>query len=250
MVGGLRLTRLLPARPRPLLPRAALALDGQRRALQPARQGQGAPAPQGGGLRAGSRSAGSPRSEYEFMYKNALVAKQQLEEVGIVVDLQVVDWATLNHRDREAGAVGGRSPRASSSPPTPPTTSRSAARSRAGGATRRRSGCSASCRSESDVKKRKAIVDRIQTVFYEDVGQREARRLLHARRRAPRPARRVPHRAAPVLLEQLAREVGSAHHRVRALDVPEQAQAPGPVVTVYRERLLVDGAEHARADAP
>src|SRR5207248_1953897 len=36
--------------------------------------------------------------EYEFMYKNALVAKQQLEEAGIVVDLQVVDWATLNHR--------------------------------------------------------------------------------------------------------------------------------------------------------
>jgi ABC-type transport system substrate-binding protein len=36
--------------------------------------------------------------EYEFLYKNALVAKQQLEEAGIVVDLQVVDWATLDHR--------------------------------------------------------------------------------------------------------------------------------------------------------
>src|SRR4029450_1540594 len=36
--------------------------------------------------------------EYEFMYKNALVAKQQLEEVGMTVDLAVVDWATLHTR--------------------------------------------------------------------------------------------------------------------------------------------------------
>jgi peptide/nickel transport system substrate-binding protein len=33
--------------------------------------------------------------EYDWMYKFALVAKQQLEEVGLKVDLQVVDWATL-----------------------------------------------------------------------------------------------------------------------------------------------------------
>ena len=32
------------------------------------------------------------------MYKTALVAKQQLEEVGFEVDLQVVDWATLVQR--------------------------------------------------------------------------------------------------------------------------------------------------------
>ena len=32
------------------------------------------------------------------MYKNALVAKQQLEEVGMTIDLQVVDWATLVQR--------------------------------------------------------------------------------------------------------------------------------------------------------
>ena len=36
--------------------------------------------------------------EYEWMYKTALVAKQQLEEVGFKVDLQVVDWATLVQR--------------------------------------------------------------------------------------------------------------------------------------------------------
>lgn len=32
--------------------------------------------------------------EYEYMYKTALVAKQQLEEIGFKIDLQVLDWAT------------------------------------------------------------------------------------------------------------------------------------------------------------
>src|SRR5205809_1272850 len=36
--------------------------------------------------------------EYQWMYKNALVSKQQLEEAGFRVDLQVVDWATLVQR--------------------------------------------------------------------------------------------------------------------------------------------------------
>jgi peptide/nickel transport system substrate-binding protein len=36
--------------------------------------------------------------EYQWMYKNALVAKQQLEAVGLTIDLQVVDWATLVQR--------------------------------------------------------------------------------------------------------------------------------------------------------
>ena len=36
--------------------------------------------------------------EYDYMYKHALVAKQQLEAVGMQVDLQVVDWATLVQR--------------------------------------------------------------------------------------------------------------------------------------------------------
>jgi len=36
--------------------------------------------------------------EYAWMYNYALVTKQQLEEIGMVVDLQVVDWATLVQR--------------------------------------------------------------------------------------------------------------------------------------------------------
>jgi peptide/nickel transport system substrate-binding protein len=33
--------------------------------------------------------------EYSYMYGQAIVAKQQLEEAGFVVDLQVTDWATV-----------------------------------------------------------------------------------------------------------------------------------------------------------
>jgi peptide/nickel transport system substrate-binding protein len=36
--------------------------------------------------------------EYAWMYNYALVTKQQLEEIGVTVDLQVVDWATLVQR--------------------------------------------------------------------------------------------------------------------------------------------------------
>ena len=36
--------------------------------------------------------------EYSYMYPEAVVAKQQMEAVGITVDLQVMDWATLLER--------------------------------------------------------------------------------------------------------------------------------------------------------
>ncbi len=36
--------------------------------------------------------------EYSYMYGEAIVAQQQLEAVGIVVDLQVTDWATVLER--------------------------------------------------------------------------------------------------------------------------------------------------------
>jgi peptide/nickel transport system substrate-binding protein len=36
--------------------------------------------------------------EYKWMYDFAVMMKQQLEDVGFVIDLQVVDWATLSTR--------------------------------------------------------------------------------------------------------------------------------------------------------
>jgi peptide/nickel transport system substrate-binding protein len=35
---------------------------------------------------------------YDWLYRSSLVVKQQLEDVGFKVDLQVVDWATLVQR--------------------------------------------------------------------------------------------------------------------------------------------------------
>jgi peptide/nickel transport system substrate-binding protein len=107
--------------------------------------------------------------EYEFMYKNALVAKQQLEEVGMTVDMQVVDWATLNNRTEKAdlwevfstGFVFSADP-----------ASHVALRCTFNGwwCNAEKERLLGELQGESDLKKRKAIIDRIQTVFYEDVG--------------------------------------------------------------------------------
>jgi peptide/nickel transport system substrate-binding protein len=107
--------------------------------------------------------------EYEFMYKNALVAKQQLEQAGIVVDLQVVDWASLNHRTEKpegwemssTGFVFAADPALHVS-----------MRCTFNGwwCNEEKEKLLAELRQESDVKKRKAIVDKIQAVYYEDVG--------------------------------------------------------------------------------
>jgi peptide/nickel transport system substrate-binding protein len=42
--------------------------------------------------------------EYSYMYGAAVVAKQQLEEAGFVVDLQVTDWATVLERRAQKDA--------------------------------------------------------------------------------------------------------------------------------------------------
>ena len=107
--------------------------------------------------------------EYEFMYKNALVAKQQMEAVGFAVDLQVVDWATLNHRTEKpelwdvfsTGFVFAADPALHVS-----------MRCTFNGwwCNEEKEKLLADLRTESDLKKRKAIVERIQTLFYEDVG--------------------------------------------------------------------------------
>jgi peptide/nickel transport system substrate-binding protein len=104
------------------------------------------------------------------MYKNALVAKQQLEEVGFKIDLQVLDLATLVNRHKpELSDVWSAGVAWTGLDPA--------------------LGFSLSCNStgwwcleekerllkelgrETDPRKRKAIIDRIQVLFYEDVGQ-------------------------------------------------------------------------------
>ena len=107
--------------------------------------------------------------EYEFMYKNALVAKQQMEQAGFVVDLQVVDWATQNQRQEKAdlwdvfstGFVFSADPAL-----------HVAMRCTFAGwwCNEEKERLLGELRAESDPKKRKAIIERIQAIYYEDVG--------------------------------------------------------------------------------
>ena len=43
--------------------------------------------------------------EYKYMYDFALVTKQQLEDVGFDIDLQVLDWATVVKRRSQPEGV-------------------------------------------------------------------------------------------------------------------------------------------------
>ena len=108
--------------------------------------------------------------EYELFYKMSLVAKQQLEETGFVVDLQVVDWATLNQRVQKPELWELYS---TAYPLNVDPALHIAFRCSFQGwwCNEEKERLVNELRRESDVKKRKALVERIQTVFYEDVGQ-------------------------------------------------------------------------------
>jgi peptide/nickel transport system substrate-binding protein len=107
--------------------------------------------------------------EYEFMYKNALVARQQLEAVGLVVDLQVVDWATQNSRQDKAelwdvfstGFVFSADPALHVS-----------LRCTFAGwwCHEEKERLMGELRAEADPAKRKALIERLQAIYYEDVG--------------------------------------------------------------------------------
>ncbi len=108
--------------------------------------------------------------EYQWMYKNALVAKQQLEEVGFKVELQVVDWATLVQRRNKpelfdvfsTGFTFGVDPALATSVQCSwPGWWCLEEKDRALEALIR----------ESDPKKRRVLWERVQQLFYEDVGR-------------------------------------------------------------------------------
>jgi peptide/nickel transport system substrate-binding protein len=108
--------------------------------------------------------------EYDYMYKSALVARQQLEEVGFKIDLQVVDWATLVQRRGKPELFDIFStgfpvnfdpalfvPLQCDWP--------------GWWCHEEKERLMAELIRETDPKKRKAIVERIQAIFYEDVGR-------------------------------------------------------------------------------
>jgi peptide/nickel transport system substrate-binding protein len=108
--------------------------------------------------------------EYDYMYNSAVVAKQQMEEVGFKVDLQVLDWATVVQRRNKpelwdlftTGITFG---------PDPALTSNLACDWPGWWCHEEKERLVTELIRENDPKKRRALIERIQAVFYEDVGR-------------------------------------------------------------------------------
>jgi peptide/nickel transport system substrate-binding protein len=108
--------------------------------------------------------------EYEWMYKSALVSKQQLEEVGFKIDLQVLDWATLVQRRNKSELFDVFSTGYSFT--ADPALATSIQCNWPGWwCAEEKERLLADLARESDSRKRRAVIDRIQALFYEDVGR-------------------------------------------------------------------------------
>jgi peptide/nickel transport system substrate-binding protein len=108
--------------------------------------------------------------EYEWMYKNALVAKQQLEEVGFKIDLQVVDWATLVQR-RNKPDLWDIFSTGFGFGPEPALLTAAQCNWPGWWCTEEKEKAMEALAREADPKKRRAHLERVQQVFYEDVGR-------------------------------------------------------------------------------
>ncbi|MCI0547313.1 MAG: ABC transporter substrate-binding protein [Candidatus Rokubacteria bacterium] len=108
--------------------------------------------------------------EYEWMFDSALVAKQQMEEVGFKVDLQVVDWATLVQRRNKPELYDVFSTGFTLS--ADPALATSIQCNWPGWwCHEEKDRLLAEMARETDPKKRKALIERVQSIFYEDVGR-------------------------------------------------------------------------------
>jgi len=115
-------------------------------------------------------------NDAEHHYRSARVAKQQLEDVGFKIDLQVLDFATLGQI-----AQSGSKPElfdVFSNQPTfgvgnPALSIKVQCLSQLSGwwCLGEKESLLVELARETDARKRKAIIDRVQTLFYEDVGQ-------------------------------------------------------------------------------
>lgn len=108
--------------------------------------------------------------EYQWMYKNALVATQQLEGVGFKIDLQVVDWATLVQR-RNKPEVWDVFSTGITFNPEPAFNTGTACNWPGWWCHPDKEQWQQAMAQEGDPKKRKAMWDKIQQIFYEDVGR-------------------------------------------------------------------------------
>ena len=108
--------------------------------------------------------------EYDYMYNSAVVAKQQMEDIGFKVDLQVLDWATVVQR-RSKPELWDVFTTGITFNPDPALTSNLQCNWPGWWCHEEKERLLAELIRESDPKKRRAIIERIQAVFYEDVGR-------------------------------------------------------------------------------
>jgi peptide/nickel transport system substrate-binding protein len=109
--------------------------------------------------------------ELEYSYKPALVAKQQLEEVGFKIDLQVLDYATLNQRMTKPelfDVIGAGLPWGDGLDPALLPLLQCGP---LGWCLEEKERLVSELARETDLRKRRALIDRIQVLFYEDVGR-------------------------------------------------------------------------------
>jgi peptide/nickel transport system substrate-binding protein len=108
--------------------------------------------------------------EYDYMYNSAVIAKQQMEEVGFKVDLQVLDWATVVQR-RNKPELWDLFTTGITFSPDPALTSNLQCNWPGWWCHEEKERLLTELIRESDPTKRRALIERIQAVFYEDVGR-------------------------------------------------------------------------------
>jgi peptide/nickel transport system substrate-binding protein len=109
-------------------------------------------------------------TEYEHHYKPALVAKSQLEEVGFKIDMQVSDWATVVQR-RAKPELWDVFSTAFVFVPEPTVTAQVLCDWPGWWCNPEKDALLQAMSRESDLKKRQAIWEKVQTLFYADAAR-------------------------------------------------------------------------------
>ncbi|MBI2218427.1 MAG: ABC transporter substrate-binding protein [Candidatus Rokubacteria bacterium] len=109
-------------------------------------------------------------TEYEHHYKPALVAKSQLEEIGFKIDLQVSDWATVVQR-RNKPELWDVFSTAFVFVPEPATSSQVNCNWPGWWCNPEKDELLQAMQKEPDFKKRYAIWEKVQAIFYADAGR-------------------------------------------------------------------------------
>lgn len=108
--------------------------------------------------------------EYEWMYNTALVASKQMEEAGFKLDLQVLDWATLVQR-RNKPELWDLFSTGFGFDPDPALATPLQCNWPGWWCHEEKERLVGEMMRETDPKKRKAMIERVQAIFYEDVGR-------------------------------------------------------------------------------